>query len=208
MESKHNQHMQELEDDRDLAERCRAGDERAREQLVDRYLNQVQLTVARLVGPTQELPDVVQDALTQVLLSLKHYRGEALLRTWIDRVCSNVAYQHLRKRSRRGMVPLELVAEPPDLSTSLPGSAENRLHGRRLTRKLHAVLDTMDARKRVAFLLHAVLGYSVSEVAVMTGCRYYTAKSRIRYARRDLLRFASRDPELKAWLEERPGREG
>ena len=60
-------------------------------------MDQVRMTLFRIVGPTQDMPDLIQNALIEVMRSLRHYRGDALLRTWIDRVCANVAYQHLRK---------------------------------------------------------------------------------------------------------------
>jgi RNA polymerase sigma factor (sigma-70 family) len=183
-----------------LVRRCRAGDEEARTELVKSHLNQVRLTLYRIIGPNQEMPDLIQNALIEVMRSLEHYRGDALLRTWIDRVCANVAYQYLRKRRGPAHVALELVPEPTDEATAANATAESRLEGRRLVETLTRLLDDISPKKRIALLLHTVLGYSVKEVAAMTDSRVATTKSRILYGRRELLRLARRDPALREWL--------
>jgi RNA polymerase sigma factor (sigma-70 family) len=195
----------EIQDDRELVRRCQTGDRKAKGDLVRRHVEQVRRTLHRIVGPTQDLPDLVQTTFLEVLRSLSHYRGDALLRTWIDRVCAHVAYQHLRRRRRPQPVSLELVTGAAEEVLGSSGLADSGLQGRRLTNRLSAVLDGLDPRKRVALILHAVLGYSVEEVAIMTNSWVSTTKSRILYGRRELLKRARRDPELRAWLEDAAG---
>jgi RNA polymerase sigma-70 factor, ECF subfamily len=163
-------------------------------------MDQVRMTLFRIVGPNQDMPDLIQNALIEVLRSLKHYRGDALLRTWIDRVCANVGYQHLRRKKGPLVVPLELVSEPSNRTDAPRGGVDAELEGRRLVEKLSGLLDGISPKKRTALLLHAVLGYSVKEVAAMTQTRVATTKSRILYARRELLKSARRDPGLGEWL--------
>ena len=193
----------EIREDLALVQRCRDGDEQARTQLVRRYMDQVRMTLFRIVGPNQDMPDLIQNALIEVMRSLKHYRGDALLRTWIDRVCANVAYQHLRKKKGPTVVSLELVPDPTDRTDAPRGGADAELEGRRMVEKLTGLLDGISPKKRIALLLHAVLGYSVKEVAAMTESRVSTTKSRILYARRELLKSARRDPALGEWLDRR-----
>jgi RNA polymerase sigma-70 factor (ECF subfamily) len=191
---------EEIREDLALVRRCRNGDERARTQLVRRYMDQVRMTLFRIVGPNQDMADLIQNALIEVMRSLKHYRGDALLRTWIDRVCANVAYQHLRRKRGPTMVPLELVPDPTDRANAPRDGADAELEGRRMVEKMTGLLDGISPKKRIALLLHAVLGYSVKEVAAMTESRVSTTKSRILYARRELLKAARRDPALGEWL--------
>ncbi len=198
----------EIRDDLALVQQCREGDEEARTRLVRRYMGQVRITLTRILGPDQEMPDLVQVALIEVLRSLRHYRGDALLRTWIDRVAANVAYQHLRRRRGPHTVPLELVPSSAGSATSASRGADRALEGRRLVEKLTGLLDGISAKKRVALLLHAVLGYSVKEVAAMTDSRVATTKSRILYARKELLKAAHRDPALREWLDSSSERGG
>lgn len=193
---------EELRDDQRLARRCCEGDTEARRELVRRHVDQVRLTLFRIVGPSQDLPDLVQTSFLELLRSLGSYRGDALLRTWVDRVCANVAYQHLRRRRRPEPVPMEVVPEPERDGDPEAATGERRLQGRRLLRSLAGLMEALSPEKRVALVLHAVQGYSVAEVAVMTGANESTVKSRIMYGRRELLRRARRDPELRDWLAE------
>ena len=191
---------EEIREDLALVQRCRDGDEQARTRLVRRHMDQVRMTLFRIVGPNQDMPDLIQNALIEVMRSLRHYRGDALLRTWIDRVCANVAYQHLRRKKGPAVVSLELVPDPTDRGDAPRGGADTELEGRRMVEKLTGLLDGISPKKRIALLLHAVLGYSVKEVAAMTESGVATTKSRILYARRELLKTARRDPALGEWL--------
>ncbi|HUT76706.1 MAG TPA: sigma factor-like helix-turn-helix DNA-binding protein, partial [Polyangia bacterium] len=69
-------------------------------------------------------------------------------------------------------------------------------------RRLHAILDSIKPKKRVAFVLFAVKGHTVGEIAELVGAPVPTVKSRIWFARRELRKKARRDPYLAQLLEE------
>ena len=45
--------------------------------------------------------DILQEALLQAHLSIRHYRGESSLETWFSAVLANVARQHVAREVRR-----------------------------------------------------------------------------------------------------------
>jgi len=57
----------ELGEDQDLVRRCQSGDRKAQGEVVRQHLSQVRHTMFRIVGPTQELPDLVQTTFLEVL---------------------------------------------------------------------------------------------------------------------------------------------
>jgi len=57
-------------------------------------------------------------------------------------------------------------------------------------------------KKRTALVLSAAYGYTVSEIAEMTGCTTETAKKRLQHGRRELLARLRKDPCLNAAFEE------
>src|SRR3954471_998807 len=103
---------QAAEEDRELLRRCRAGEERAFERLFLRHRGPVTGLVFRMLGPSPELEDLVQDVFIQVLRSLGSFRDEARFSTWLYRVALNVALMHRRAAGRRPRLVDEDRAEP------------------------------------------------------------------------------------------------
>jgi DNA-directed RNA polymerase specialized sigma24 family protein len=74
--------------------------------------------------------------------------------------------------------------------------------------RLHAILDTLPPRRRVAFVLFEIEGHSIEAVAHLTGTNRAVAKSRIWFARQAVWKLAHRDPWLKPLLQELSAKKG
>ena len=188
------------DEDRILVERAQNGDREALGELFVRHSQMVRRLLASVIGATDELDDLVQDVFIQVYRSLPGFRGDARFSTWLHQVTVYAAYNYLRKPRRR-WVPTE-----PEVFASIKGpdgeEPHERLYGGETLRRLHQILDTIKPKKRIAFILFAVEGHSVGEVAQMVGAPVPTVKSRIWFARRELRKKARRDPYLGQLLEE------
>src|SRR5438128_11815810 len=79
--------------ERELVERYRSGDERAFEELVDRYKDLVFALIARTVQDRSRAEDLAQDVFMRIHRGLPYFRGEARLSTWIYRIVANVCLQ-------------------------------------------------------------------------------------------------------------------
>ena len=77
-------------DERALIERCRAGDDIAFGELVDRYKNLVYGMVWRMVTDRSQTDDLAQEVFLKVYRGLPYFRGDARLSTWIYRIVANV----------------------------------------------------------------------------------------------------------------------
>src|SRR5438094_2385377 len=80
-------------DERQLVERCRSGDERAFQELVDTYKGLVFALIARTVQDPSRAEDLAQDVFLRIHRGLPYFRGEARLSTWIYRIVANVCAQ-------------------------------------------------------------------------------------------------------------------
>src|SRR5215469_12403698 len=83
----------EAVNERELVERCRSGDERAFQDLVDRYKELVYALIARTVQDRTRAEDLAQDVFLRIHRGLPYFRGEARLSTWIYRIVANVCLQ-------------------------------------------------------------------------------------------------------------------
>ena len=77
----------------ELVERCRRGDERAFQELVNRYKDLVFALIARTTPDRSRAEDLAQDVFLRVHRGLPYFRGEARLSTWIYRIVANVCVQ-------------------------------------------------------------------------------------------------------------------
>ena len=192
-------------DDRALVAGCRAGDPVSLDRFFRLHVDYVERVVARLVGPTTDLPDLVQTTFIEALQSFGRYRGEASLKTWVARIAVHVCMHQLRSGVRRH-VPLELVH-----ATNEPEDPARRADGdhpiRQLARRLHDLLDRISPKKRVAFLLYTVEDYSLDEVAALTGASRAATKSRIWFARRELVAAVRNRPDLRQFVQDTRGAE-
>ncbi len=183
-------------DDLALARRCVARDRSAQRALFDRELRRVHSILYRILGSNAAIDDLVQDAFLEIFRSLKSFRGEASLGTWIDRCTVRVAYGYLTSRRRR--VPaLEVVVDV----ASGDSSAETRAMAREAARRLYAELERIDPVRRLAFTLHAIDGRSLAEVARLMDASLVATKSRVWRARQALEARARRDPLLADFIQ-------
>jgi RNA polymerase sigma-70 factor (ECF subfamily) len=181
---------------RDLVRRCVAGDRAAQTRLFREEVRRVHGLLYRVLGPTGPLEDLIQETFLRVFRSLPQFRGDAQLSTWIGGIALNVAYGHLRANPPPA-VRLELV---PDARDEGPG-AEQQMAARQGLRRVHAILDRMDPRLRIAFTLHAIHGRPLREVAELMGASLVATKARVWRGRRELDKRAQRDPVLASYLE-------
>jgi RNA polymerase sigma-70 factor (ECF subfamily) len=146
--------------DLELAKRCGAGEHQAQRDLFHRQKRRVHATLYRILGSNHEMDDLAQEAFLEIFKALPAYRGEAALGTWIDRIVVRVAYAYMGWR-KRTPVALALV---PDIPAGDP-SAEERAMSREPARRLYAVLDAVEPRQKIAYVLHIVDGRSIADVA-------------------------------------------
>ena len=181
--------------ERDLATRCRRGDRAAQAEFFRELSPVVERLLGRMVGGAPVLEDLVQTTFLEAIKSFPRYRGEASLATWVSRIAVHVAHHHFRTKKRR---PAALEAIGPDeepLAHQPSPSVE--VDRRRIARRLLSVLDRLTAKKRIAFVLHALEGYTVDEVAALMGAGRAATRSRLWFARREIDAHIAADPWLR-----------
>jgi RNA polymerase sigma-70 factor (ECF subfamily) len=173
----------------DQLEACRRGDRGALETVFRAQAHGLSRLLTRIVGPSIDVEDLLQETFAAAIAAIATFRGEASIKTWLHRIAIHVAHQHLRRPRHRREVPLDDIDEVAPDSTALP-TAETR----ELASRLYAHLDALDADKRIALVLYVIEGHTVDEIAVLVGASRTATRSRIFWARRALLKRMRRDP--------------
>jgi RNA polymerase sigma-70 factor (ECF subfamily) len=183
-----------MADEERLIARAAAGDTAAFRQLYERHRSDVARLVYRMLGPRADLEDVVQEVFFQVYRSLKDFRGQAKLSTWLHRVTVNVVLMHRRAARSRPIFaeepPSELALRSQDITPD--DDAERRERVRAFSRLLARLAD----KKRIVFVLHELEGVAPSEIAKIVGAPVLTVRTRLFYARRELEEMLRDEPSL------------
>lgn len=132
----------------------------------------------RLGVPQAAIEDAAQEVWVIVHRRLDALESPRAVRSWLFQIARRVAARHRRgeQRSRRKIDALGQVPERADL----PHADRDSL----LT--VETLLGQLDARKREAFVLSELEGWSAPEIAKVAGTNPNTVYSRIRLAREEL----------------------
>ena len=187
-----------------LIERCLAGDDRAFDELVQRYQDMVFNLAYRLLGGYDESVDLSQEVFLQVYRKLGTFRRDASLRTWIYRIVINRAKNRQRWWRRRfgemTAVSLDDFEANPNLGSvsSCTGSAgltvssgdlvapDKALERKEVGQLLLDAIDELPFSHRTILLLKEVEGLSYDEISTTLDLPLGTVKSRLARARKSL----------------------
>jgi RNA polymerase sigma-70 factor (ECF subfamily) len=161
----------------------------------------------RVLGSASDADDAVQE--TWLRLSRTDVSDVLNLRAWLTTVVSRVALNMLESRGTRredmSAEPPEPAPDGPRTSAPPPGPEDEALLGDELSTALQVVLDTLEPRERLAFVLHDLFAVPFDEIAPVVATSSAAARQLASRARRRL-RTASPEP-VAASLAARAGQQ-
>ncbi len=180
----------------DLLAQLKAGESTAFDILINRYSGDLYSLLLRLSGNPEEARDLTQETFLRVVQSVKNFRGEASLKTWLFRIAINQARNRRRWwLARRQNVTFSLDGgRDDDDSTSLhntltddsQASPEDEALRREQSAKLRDALRGLATHFREAVILRDIEGFSYEEIADTLQTSVGTVKSRIARGREEL----------------------
>ena len=180
--------------DEDLVSRCKAGERAAFVALFRTHRRSVARLIQRMSGPGADVEDSVQEVFLQVHRSIGAFRGNSRFSTWLHRVTVNVVLMQRRAAQSRPALISESEAAPP-VDARLP--PDELVVRQARIRALYRLLDRLSEKKRTVFVLHELEGLPPAEIATLVQAPVLTVRTRLFYARRELLGLIGEEPELK-----------
>jgi RNA polymerase sigma-70 factor (ECF subfamily) len=165
---------------------ARKGDRAALGDLLERQQQRVFAFGMKMCGDVEDAQEVAQDTLLSMVRSVRDFRGEASLSTWLYTVARSFCIKK-RRRSKGAPAqhePLD-AAEREQASAAAP-SPEQALLGRETRDAVAAALDQLEPEAREVVILRDIEGLTASEVAQVTGLSVAAVKSRLHRARQSL----------------------
>lgn len=167
----------------------RRGKSGALEKLVELWERPLYYYVRRLLNTEDEAKDVTQDIWINVVRKLSAVRDPAAFPAWLFKMARTHAASHFR--GTRSLEPL-----PEDGSTAeISATDANDLSSTLNAEELHWALTQLSPPHSECLILHFLEGFSVKEVADITGVAPGTVKSRLHYAKKALREVLAKEAE-------------
>ena len=177
-----------------LIERCKAGDGLAFREVFRSHRADVARLVQRMTGRPSDLEDLVQEVFLQVYRSIKDFRGQSRFSTWLYRVTVNVVLMQRRAARSR---PVLNEAPEDGFGADLRELPDDQVARARRVAAFYRLLDRLSDKKRAVFVLHELEGLSPGEIAKVVSAPVLTVRTRLFYARRELLALLREEPSLQ-----------
>lgn len=166
-----------MSSDERLAARAAKGDQRAFEQIYERYHQDLYRFCLAMVGNPQDAQDALQNTMVKVLRGLPGEKRTITLKPWLYRIARNEAVEILRRR--RDSVELEPQQIPVAAVTE---TAENRDR----LRTLLADLEQLPERQRATLVLRELSGLDFEQIGASFGTSAAVARQTLYEARLSL----------------------
>lgn len=167
-----------------LVDAARQGDPHAFEEIVRRTHADTFALARRLVSNDDDALDVVQDTYLRAYRSLKKFRGDAQLTTWLYRITANCASTYLGKRRRHQHE--ELSDDLTVVDTRPENDPAAAADSSTLRDRLEVAIADLPPRLRAVVVLRDMYDLNHSEIAEELGISESAAKVRLHRARRRL----------------------
>jgi RNA polymerase sigma-70 factor (ECF subfamily) len=166
-----------------LVARLRNSDVGAFEELVIAYQHRVFAVAARMLRNRAEAEDVAQEVFLRVHRSIREFRGDAKLSTWIYAITSRLCLTRLATPERRLVREDEQALERVSGGS---GGADEEVERRQLQAALHQAIATLPDAQRIVVVLRDLEGLSYEEIAQALDLELGTVRSRLHRARHEL----------------------
>ena len=182
-----------MEQEQQLIQRLKAGDEQSFKTVVDAYQNIIYNTCLGIVKNDNDAEDLAQEVFVQVYQSIGGFKGDSKLLTWMYRIAISKCLDFERKKKRKkrfGFVKSifgdnsELVIDAPDFEH--PGILLDQKENSKI---LFKTLEKLPDNQRIAFVLNKLDGLSYKEVADIMETTVSTIESLLHRAKKNLKKY-------------------
>ena len=163
------------QDDNALIARCKKGDARAFEDLVNKHYNTMFKMAYKWCANEKDAEDITQEACIKLARGLDSFKGKSAFTSWLYTLVINTAKDWYKKNNRhRSAEDIE--------AASTESKSEDALYAKQVLAAIHELPDT---EKEALLLVHSE-GLSHKEAAKALKCKESTISWRIHEARKKL----------------------
>ena len=180
--------MSEINQDRELLERIRAGDISACDDCVRIHSHGIYRLALRLMRDPADAEDVVQETFLSAFKGIDRFDARSGLSTWLYRIAFNAAMMRLRRR-RPEFVPVDRADEQeedlpiPEAMVDWCLLPEQELVRSEAREEMERAIGELPPKLRAVFVMRELEELSTEETAQALGLSEQAVKTRLHRAR-------------------------
>ena len=171
--------------DREITTLYKSGShESAFNAIVDRYSERLYWHIRRFLCSHDDTNDVLQDIFIKIWKTLPSFRGDSQLFTWIYRIATNEALNHLRNQKKWGFIDTESNTD----SLARLIDDDPHFNGNALQRELHKAIQRLPEKQRLVFCMRYFDEMKYEDISEITGtsvgalkANYHHAYNKVRF---------------------------
>ena len=174
-------------DEADLIRRAQGGEERAFETLVRRHQRRAQGIARTLVPCEEDARDLAQEAFLRVFRNLERFDFQHPFTTWLHRIVTNLAIDHLRKRRlvlRSATGDADDDEAEIDVLDEAQPAPSHRLESSETAVRVREVIDALAPHFQTVLVLRELEGLPCTEIAEIVGATHVTVRWRLHRGRK------------------------
>ena len=170
-------------EEKELINASLGGDKRAFGEIVSRYQRMVARTVKGMLGNSVFAEDIGQEVFIKLFYSLKEFRGESKLSTYIQKIAVNLTLNEIKRRKRF----FSMFSQKANNEMFEFEVADNETEERKEASEIvNKALLAMDPKFRIILTMRMLQGYSTKETAEILDLPLGTVLSRLSRAQEQL----------------------
>ncbi|MCF8217937.1 MAG: RNA polymerase sigma factor [Bacteroidales bacterium] len=177
---------------KDFLQKLKKGDAQAFRQVVEDHKDMVFATAFGFVHDKAEAEDIAQEVFVEVFNSIKKFKGDSKISTWIYRITVNKSINALKKIKRIGKVKQTTTSYDPENENSLelPDEEKNTpdaLHENQERREiLESAVNELPENQKTAFVLHKYDGLAYKQISEIMETSLSSVESLLHRAKSNL----------------------
>lgn len=168
----------------ELINQAAAGEYRAFRTLVETFQGFVYSIAFRFTRDEVEAEDLTQETFIRLWKNLNRYNAEFKLKTWLGKIVTNLALDHLKSGRRKN--EKMRVAMQADMNAQSPEQPDTIWNAIELQQLVLRLSEQLKPKQRAVFVLRDLEQLNVDEVCEILGMSAGNLKSNLYYARMNI----------------------
>jgi RNA polymerase sigma-70 factor (ECF subfamily) len=173
----------------EFIDKLKSGDEAAFRQCVTTYQEKVRNTCFHFVQHAMDAEDIAQEVFVEVFDSIKKFREDAQLSTWIYRIAVNKSLDFIRRKNRKKrfarVISLFGQDENP-INIPAVGNPQQNMETNERRKLLHWAVSRLPENQQTAITLSKFEELSNREVAEIMGLSLSATEALLHRAKKNL----------------------
>jgi RNA polymerase sigma-70 factor (ECF subfamily) len=165
-----------------LIDRFCSGDQMAFYDLVGRHKKKIYYLAYDITGDHQEAEDISQEVFIKMYRSLKNFRRDAKVSSWLYKITFNTCIDALRKKTSKSSSSLDEaeqmnIIEDPLVGKSFSFDPELDAEASQIQKQIAKSLENISPKERSVFVMRHYNDLKLNEIAEIMNVKIGTVKS-------------------------------